>query len=304
MGSVASVVTSASPAPRRARTLRGATLVGLHAAVAFAVLVGATGCSRSGGSQTRTISGNEKGSAVSGTLDTAAPAPAKVPVAVPYWIYGASLAAGQPRPIPPGAEPVQFALDVLIGGPNDAELAAGLHSDVRGAYYAFSITGDTAIVDFTRAFQTANTRPQVAQVVYTLTQFDTVTKVKFKVDGTDNGATGVPPQSREEMGDMLPPVLVESPFPGQEVRSSFKLAGTTTMLDAEVPWRVEDPAGAVIAQGTARAQPARSTGTRGKLLYEIVIPTETKGPIVLVIPQRNPTTGYEPEPTRIPLSVI
>jgi hypothetical protein len=88
------------------------------------------------------------------------------------------------------------------------------------------------------------------------------------------------------------------------VRSSFKLAGTTTMLDAEVPWRVEDPAGAVIAQGTARAQPARSTGTRGKLLYEIVIPTETKGPIVLVIPQRNPTTGYEPEPTRIPLSVI
>ncbi|MCX7620508.1 MAG: GerMN domain-containing protein [Acidimicrobiales bacterium] len=228
---------------------------------------------------------------------------AKVPMAVPYWLYGASLAAGQPRPIPPDAEPVQFALDILIGGPNDAEVAAGLHSDVRGAYYSLAIEGETAIVDFTRAFQTANTRPQVAQVVYTLTQFDSVTQVKFKVDGTDNGATGVPPQRREEMDDMLPTVLVESPYPAQEVGSSFKLAGTTTIVDAEVHWRVEGPDGTQVAEGTARAQPARSTGNRGKLLQEIVLPTEIKGSVVLVIPQRNPSTGYEPPPTRIPLTV-
>ena len=56
-----------------------------------------------------------------------------------------------------------------------------------------------AHVDFNRNFETADTRPQTAQVVYTLTQFPQVKKVQFLIDGQPNGATGVPPISRADV---------------------------------------------------------------------------------------------------------
>ena len=56
-----------------------------------------------------------------------------------------------------------------------------------------------AVVDFNRAFETRDTRPQVAQVVYTLTQFPQVTKVRFLIEGQPNGATGVPPIGRSDL---------------------------------------------------------------------------------------------------------
>ena len=73
----------------------------------------------------------------------------------------------------PGPTSPSAALEVLVAGPTDADSAAGLTTAIvpRVSILSFAIDGDNATVDFNRAFETADTQPQVAQVVYTLTQF-------------------------------------------------------------------------------------------------------------------------------------
>ena len=75
--------------------------------------------------------------------------------------------------------------------------AAGLTTAIapKVALLSFNIEGDNATVDFNRAFETADTQPQVAQVVYTLTQFTGLNTVTFLIDGEPNGATGVRPRN-------------------------------------------------------------------------------------------------------------
>jgi spore germination protein GerM len=70
---------------------------------------------------------------------------------------------------------------------------------------SFTIDGANITVDFNRAFETADTQPQVGQVVYTLTQFAGIDTVTFLVDGQPNGATGVKPIGRSGVRrDLVP----------------------------------------------------------------------------------------------------
>jgi spore germination protein GerM len=82
------------------------------------------------------------------------------------------------------------ALDALLAGPTRAERAAGLRSEIpRGTrLLGVSIANGIARVDLTSDYEAgAGSRSlqlRLAQVVYTLTQFATVTRVRFALDGT------------------------------------------------------------------------------------------------------------------------
>ena len=95
----------------------------------------------------------------------------------------------------PTTDPLGTALRTLIAGTDAVDVAAGLSNAVAKTVVLDSVTqqGHVAIVDFGRKFESANTRPQVGQVVYTLTQFPGIDQVQFLIDGQPNGATGVPP---------------------------------------------------------------------------------------------------------------
>ena len=93
-------------------------------------------------------------------------------------------------------------LDQLVAGPSPDEAAFGAGTAIEKGVDVQSLTIDAdgvATVDFNRKFETKDTRPQVAQVVYTLTQFPQVTKVRFLIEGQPNGATGVPPVGRSDL---------------------------------------------------------------------------------------------------------
>jgi len=128
---------------------------------------------------------------------TSAPAAAG---ARPWWIVGDTVTPGEVRP--DGPDPVRRALDDLVAGPSPNEAAFGAGTGLDKGVVVQSLTVGTdgvATVDFNRKFETKDTRPQVAQVVYTLTQFPEVTKVRFLIEGQPNGATGVPPVGRSDL---------------------------------------------------------------------------------------------------------
>jgi spore germination protein GerM len=82
------------------------------------------------------------------------------------------------------------ALDALLAGPTRAEQSAGLRSEIpRGTrLLGVTIAKGVARVDLTSDYEAgAGSRSlqlRLAQVVYTLTQFPTVTRVRFALDGT------------------------------------------------------------------------------------------------------------------------
>jgi spore germination protein GerM len=155
-------------------------------------------------------SSDDAGEAANTTASTAAPpmtAPAAPPVVAaegevfaisPWFVSGETIVQGQAR-FAVGPEVMASALAELMAGPTDADRQAGLTTGIvpRAEVRSLSLDGTTAVVDFTRPFETADTQPQVAQVVWTLTEFAGVDQVKFLVDGEDNGATGTRPLTRD-----------------------------------------------------------------------------------------------------------
>jgi hypothetical protein len=160
------------------------------------ILIGTlTACSSSNPGADR--AGDQGASSDSAVTATANPVPAGTR---PWWIVGGSVTPGEVRP--DGPDPVRGALDALVAGPTPGEAAFGAGTAIEAGVVVQSFTvgpDGVATVDFNRKFETRDTRPQVAQVVYTLTQFPQVTKVRFLIEGQPNGATGVPPVGRSDL---------------------------------------------------------------------------------------------------------
>lgn len=108
------------------------------------------------------------------------------------------------------------AMIALTGGPSDAEAAAGLTTLIPAgtAFRGLKIEKGVATVDlspeFTGGGGTYSMTGRVAQVVYTLTQFDSVDGVLFLIAGEPLdvlGGEGVileGPQTREDWPDFAP----------------------------------------------------------------------------------------------------
>ena len=125
-----------------------------------------------------------------------------------YFLLDGVIAAGEARLVP-GPDVALRALEVLVAGPTEADSAAGSTSGYRAESLDPLVRDrwrQRATVDFNRAFETADTQPQVAEVVYTLTQFTGLNTVTFLIDGEPNGATGVRPLDRADVRRDLVPV--------------------------------------------------------------------------------------------------
>jgi Sporulation and spore germination len=148
----------------------------------------------------------------------------------PFFLKDGFVSPGHRRPVDP-KDPIGTALTALIDGPDAVDQAAGLSNAVAPDVVidSLSLKNGVVLVDLSRRFESANTRPQVGQVVYTLTQFQGVNAVQFLVDGTPNGAAGVDPQSRADLEDMTPPVLPLTPAPADRLGRTFRCQGLTQL---------------------------------------------------------------------------
>jgi Immunoglobulin-like domain of bacterial spore germination/Sporulation and spore germination len=169
------------------------------------------------------------------------------------------------RTAPFTVETSRLALTELMIGPSAVEAAAGVANaipigmdfDLRG------IANGVATVGFPDRFHTdgaALARLRQAQVVYTLTQYPSVSRVDFR--------TGTPPVGRADFTDLLPRVVVLGPVVGQRVSSPVTVTGTADTREATVNVRLLDAAGHEIA--TTFTTATCGNGCRGA--YSVALP--------------------------------
>jgi immunoglobulin-like protein involved in spore germination/sporulation and spore germination protein len=112
----------------------------------------------------------------------------------------------------------------------------------------------------------------LAQVVYTLTQFPTVTAVE--IDGTS--------YSRADFEDLTPAILVESPLPFEKVESPLRVTGTANTFEANFQYELTDTDGLIVDQNFVTA--TSGTGTRGTFDFttdSFTVPFDGMGALIV-----------------------
>jgi hypothetical protein len=213
----------------------------------------------------------------SGQRPTATPVPARE-IGVQTWFSRNGKLFVTQRSVPVTAGVGRGALDRLLTGPSVAENAAGLRTQIPAGttLRGLRISAGVATADLSSSFESAaspSAMPlRIAQVVYTLTQFPTVTGVRFAIDGQGKTVVGgVPvqsPQTRAMYGGYLPAITVQSPVIGAQVGNPVAVSGTADVFEATVSVRILNSAGHEIARTFTTA--SCGTGCRGG--YSVTIP--------------------------------
>lgn len=203
-------------------------------------------------------------------------------------------------------------LEQLLAGPTVEERAAGLTSDVPAEteLQNLTIAGGEATVDLSGAFQhgaEATIAPRLAQVVYTLTQFPTIDRVSFTIDGaplqaaTDGAGTPLDrPATRADYEPLTPPILVESPLPGETVTAPLQVHGTANVFEATFEVEVLDASGAVAGKQTVTA----SSGAPERGTFAVSVPLSAKpGPLELHVFDVDQANGKRAHEVTIPLTL-
>ena len=148
---------------------------------------------------------------------------------------------------------------------------------------------------------------RVAQVVYTLTQFPTVRRVAFELDGEPAdtiGGEGVvvsPPVDRGDFEDQTPAILVENVGPGDDVQSPLRVTGTANTFEATLNLRVLDASGKELYEELGSA--TSGTGQRGTFDETLDFDVKADGPGTLVAYERSAEDGSEIHVVRIPVEL-
>jgi germination protein M len=204
------------------------------------------------------------------------------------------------------------AVDGLLAGPTRAERAAGLSTAVPGGsrLLGISIHGGVATVDLTSEYQSGggsrSMQLRLGQVVYTLTQFPTVRRVRFRLDGTpvnvfsSEGIVLDHPVGRSDYEDLLPAITVETPKEGARISSPVRISGSADVFEANLTVQVLDEKGHVLDKTFTTA--TCGTGCRGSYstLASFKVAREQHGTIV-VSDDDAAGTGTPPHVVRVPV---
>ena len=177
-------------------------------------------------------------------------------------------------------------IEALLDGPTAPELAANLGTEINPGTSLLGITIDdgVATVNFDAAFTSEET-PAIAvgslsQIVYTLTQFDSIQAVVFQVEGAPltnfGGYELVGAQRRTNFADQLPFILVETPGIGERVSSPVTIAGTSDVFEAVVSIEILDENGDTVASTFTMA--TCGTGCRGSYTTDVEYSVGTRQP--------------------------
>ncbi len=172
----------------------------------------------------------------------------------------------------------------LLKGPTVEEREFGLGTVIPEDTRVLGVqtNGSVATVDLSRVYESGggslSMLLRVAQVVCTLTQFEEIDSVAFKLDGKPAEAIGgegvivSPSVGREDFEGQLPAILVEGPIPGEEIASPVRVWGSSNVFEAQHVVEVTDPEGLIVAEKAVMA--TSGTGTRGT--WSVEVPFETK----------------------------
>ena len=206
------------------------------------------------------------------------------------------------------------AIDSLLEGPTASERVMGFASAVPTGtkLLGIAIHNGVATVDLTSEFQdgagSRSMQMRLAQVVYTLTQFPTVQKVRFRLDGTpvnvfsSEGIVLKGPVGRKDYADLLPAITVARPASDSSVTSPVTVAGTANVFEANVSVEVLNANGDVVGKTFTTA--SCGTGCRGT--YSVAVSFKVgkaQSGTIVVHDDDAAGTGKPPHEVRVPVTL-
>ena len=203
------------------------------------------------------------------------------------------------------------AMQALLDGPTGAEHAAGMSTTIPEGttLLGLDIKNGVATVDLSKEYASGggslSMMMRLAQVVFTLTQFPSVTGVNFMLDGKPIdvlGGEGIiidHPMTRADYEDMSPAILVESPTLGATVSSPVRITGTANVFEAVFRINIVDWDGLIIAD--ERVQASSGTGTRGTFDVTVKYPSGHAGRGSLIVFENSAKDGSPINVVEIPL---
>ncbi len=148
----------------------------------------------------------------------------------------------------PSTDTEAEALATLFAGPTDEESSElEATTAITGGDPSLTIEDGVARVEP----QGELSNEALAQIVYTLTQFPTVTSVEIDRET----------YTRKSFEEQTPAILVESPLPFAEVTSPITASGTANTFEASFNYEVYDADGNLVDENFDTA--TSGTGTRG-----------------------------------------
>jgi germination protein M len=250
---------------------------------------------------------------------TATPEPTVTPEPEPqdktavrvYLTRGEHLGVGT-REVPKTTAVARAALEQLLSGPTAEEAEAGLGTVIpQGTrLLGVSVANGVATVDLSREFESGggslSMLMRVSQVVFTLTQFDTVDRVAFMIDGApveSIGGEGImvsPSVGRDDFAaHTAPAILVESPTPWQTVKSPMRVTGLSNTFEGTFLYNVVDPRGLIVAEGYTTS--TGGMGTWGAFDFTVTYDISYEGVGALIVFEQSAEDGSQIHLVEIPL---
>jgi hypothetical protein len=213
---------------------------------------------------------------------TGTPSPTPKPLPTPtmtfeVWLLRSTQLFVVHRTQPAEPAVATAALEAMFAGPTQAESAVNVETAVPAdtTLLDLSIQNRIATVNMSHGFTGEQTPAlsveRLAQVVFTLTQFNSVERVSFQVDGHAltnlGGYELLRPQTRADFADVLPAIVVESPAIGARVSSPVTVSGTADVFEAVVSIAILDAHGRVVSSTFTMA--TCGTGCRGNYSVDV-----------------------------------
>lgn len=245
---------------RRPTGFRRITIGGVVALLAVAGCTDevSTGPTTPTGSTAPEVTSTSSTSSISTSSTTPAPTPAPTPTPTPaptpapapdpstvdvrvYFLRGERLAITHADVEGPAV--LRAALTALMAD-EPVDLLTAIPARTR--LLDVALRDGTATVDLSTEFGsgggTLSMTARVAQVVFTATQFDNVERVLFWIDGSPieflggEGLQMVEPWTRADVArDFTGGVLIDTPLPGETVRSPFVVSGEADVYEGDFP---------------------------------------------------------------------
>lgn len=146
-----------------------------------------------------------------------------------------------------------------------------------------TISNGTATVDLAKA-----TNEQIAEIVYTLTQFASVQQVDVA------GRKGL---TRDDFASYVPPILVEQPVPNAEVPQAFHVSGTASVFEATLVIQIVRDS-KVLSKQTVTA----SEGAPGRGTFDATF-TAPPGPLIIQAYAPSAADGTPQHEVDVPVDV-
>jgi len=276
-------------------------------AVLLVTTLAACGSDSDGSSAATTTTAGPTGSTPNGSVTTTTSPEALTRQIDVFFVRGDKLATGGYEAVGPTVG--RQAMDALLAGPAHQNAIAGMGTQIPEGteLLDLKVVDGTATVDLSKEFVSGggslSMQLRVGQVVFTLTQFDTVKRVDFLIDGVEPdglGGEGLPTsyEGRSSFEDITPLILPESPTPGQVVVAPFDITGISNTFEATLQWSVRTTEGDLLDEGFTTA--TAGSGTWGT--FSITADTgQAAGNAVITLWEESPEDGDRVNTYEVPI---